>query len=116
MLMMINDSCISHTTHNTNHHTHIHRLHDACLSKLLQSHGWKAHLETLAKQEIGLSKNRISLEDLTTKLVLAGKSSILLLPEVKQELRQLVQESMIVCCCCCTSDDGDDDDDANKKS
>ena len=22
MLMMINDSCISHTTHNTNHHTH----------------------------------------------------------------------------------------------
>ena len=68
-------------------------------------------MEALAKQEIGLSKNRISLEDLTTKLVLAGKSSILL-PEVKQELRQLVQESMIVLCCCTSDGDDDDDDDA----
>ena len=68
------------------------RLHDACREKLMQQHGWKDHLEELARQEVAHGASRVTLEDLMIKLVPAGKS---LIPSpVKEELRVLVQESL----------------------
>lgn len=58
----------------------------------MQQHGWKDHLEELARKEVAHGASRVTLEDLMIKLVPAGKS---LIPSpVKEELRVLVQESL----------------------
>lgn len=70
----------------------IHRLHDACLEKLLQHPGWKDQLVELARQVVADSSSHITVEDLTNQLIPVGKSSIPI--QLNEELRELVHQSI----------------------
>lgn len=68
------------------------RLYNACQAKLMQQDGWKDQLEELARETVRETPEEVSLQDLVTKLVPVGKSSIP--PKLHDELRTLVKESI----------------------